>query len=130
LLKGSGSRLDEIEFEGGRRGACHGILLRPKLQYRTALAGQLGSALAESGAIQIDEAYRTMIAGIYAAGECTGNCGQVAVMAAEGVQAAYKINRDLTEEDLANRAPLPQAALTTLKHSGSPLKREWNWDPT
>ena len=40
---------------------------------------------------------------VYAAGDCTGTSGQIVAMAAEGTRAAYAINRDLVQEDLAEK---------------------------
>lgn len=109
-LKGSDGLLDVIEFEDGSLLPRRGIFLRPRLQYSNALARELGCTLAETGAIRIDETYQTTVAGVYAAGECAGTCGQVIVMAAEGARAAYAINRDLVQEDLQQGTLPSQAA--------------------
>lgn len=99
-LNGSDGLLDAIEFEDGSLLPRRGIFLRPRLQYSNALARELGCTLAETGAIRIDETYQTTVAGVYAAGECAGTCGQVITTAAEGARAAYAINRGLVQEDL------------------------------
>ena len=81
--------------------ARRGLFLRPTLQYRDELAKALGCALAESGAIQVDNRCQTSVPDVYAAGDCTGASGQALAMAAEGAKAAFAINRDLVGEDLA-----------------------------
>ncbi len=102
-LKKQDGQLEAIEFDDGSAVIRRAIFLRPKLQYRDALPKALGCALAENGAIQIDEHCQTSVPGVYAAGDCTGCSGQVVVMAAEGAKAGYAINRDLVQEDLSKK---------------------------
>lgn len=99
-LQGANGLLEAIKFEDGSFVSRRGIFLRPKLQYRDELPKALGCALAENGAIKVDDRCQTSVAGVYAAGDCTGASGQALAMAADGARAAFSINRDLVRDAL------------------------------
>ena len=70
-----GQRLESITLRtgGGEQPiACERLACGYGLVPQTRLAQLLGCALGDGGAIAVDEAQQTTVAGIYAAGECTG----------------------------------------------------------
>jgi len=80
---------------------------------RSSLAAELGCDLLEDGSVVVDEAYRTTVAGVYAAGDMARRAtlhwaaSSVIVAAAGGATAAAVIDQDLLSADLG--LPLPFA---------------------
>jgi thioredoxin reductase (NADPH) len=89
----------ELVLEGGEVRACGGLLLPVTLHQRTDVAQQLGVRLREPGmlavdAIATDEMARTSVAGVFAAGDVTGDMPSVANAIAAGSRAAAAIVHD------------------------------------
>ncbi len=118
-LEGEEDRIGGARFESGRFLACEALFFYSRQRQCSTLAQQLGLELDDDGA-QIEHCDTTSgIPGLYVAGNtCTGL--QLVIMAAaDGTQAAFKINQALLEGDieladdaLENDEPVPE--LTTL----------------
>lgn len=99
-LEGEGDQIRGARFESGRFLECEALFFYSRQRQCSKLAEQLGLALDEDGA-QIEHCDTTSsIPGLYVAGNtCTGL--QLVIMAAaDGTQAAFKINQALLELDL------------------------------
>ena len=67
-LTGEGAALASIEFDDGTAMDYEALVIWPR-QRHTDLLARLGLALNDDGGIVVDEAYRTELAGLYAAGD-------------------------------------------------------------
>ena len=79
--------VEGVRLAGGERIACEGVFVALGTAGASDLARKLG-AVTEKGNIVIDGMQRTSIAGVYAAGDCTGGILQVSVAVGEGAKAA------------------------------------------
>ncbi|MBN2558089.1 MAG: NAD(P)/FAD-dependent oxidoreductase [Clostridia bacterium] len=82
--------LQGVEFASGRKEHFDGIFIA----YGSASAAELAKKagiMTENGVVVVDESQRTNIAGIFAAGDCTGGFRQVAVAVGEGAVAAKSV---------------------------------------
>lgn len=76
--------------------ACEMVFVSTPKRPRTGLARRLGARADKAGYLAVDEAGRTTVAGLYAAGDATAGHGhQVTTAAHQGATAATAINYDL-----------------------------------
>jgi thioredoxin reductase len=93
-FEGDDGRLARIVFAGGSTEERSAVFLMPTVT-RSALAGELGCELTDSGAVVIDEDGNTSVTGVFAAGDVAVGRKSVVVAAAAGSIAAYTINAAL-----------------------------------
>ncbi|MHA3772130.1 NAD(P)/FAD-dependent oxidoreductase [Verrucomicrobiota bacterium sgz303538] len=115
-LEGEGEQLRAVRFESGRALECQALFFSSSQKQCSSLAHQLGCELDEEGAlIEHCGTAASGVPGLYVAGNtCTG-LQLVIIAAAEGTQAAFKINQALIEADvdradaaIAQSKPVPQ----------------------
>jgi thioredoxin reductase len=100
-LEGRDGQLEKIVFATGESIARQGLFVRPPQRQRSELPARLGCVL-QDGFVQVDDAGRTTVPGVYAAGDMTGPYQQVVAAAAAGARAAAAINgQDLLREEAA-----------------------------
>ena len=100
-LHGPGDTLTAVRFADGSERALGGLLVPVTLHQRTALAAQLGAAVADpsplsSENVAVDFAFRTSIPGLSAAGDLSAQMPSVAAAIAAGSVAAAAIVGGLT----------------------------------
>ncbi|WP_232702681.1 NAD(P)/FAD-dependent oxidoreductase [Halobacterium wangiae] len=83
-------------------------------EYNTDLAESLGCALADDGALVVDETYETSVEGAYAAGDITHGQNQTVVAMGDGAKAGMALHKDL------RRYPLPPDELDDVEPSNVP----------
>lgn len=96
-LSASEGHLDRIEFADGSPLRLEVLFARPP-QRQVAVVQSLGLALDAGGYVQVDESRQTSIPGIYAAGDLITAVQSATLAAASGVQAAARLNHELTVE--------------------------------
>ena len=97
-LARSGDRLEAVELADGTAVSCDALFAHPP-QRQVALIDALGLALDEGGMVRIDPMTReTSIPGVYAAGDLTTRAQAAILGAAAGMEAAARINAELTME--------------------------------
>lgn len=93
----------KITFSDGSsiyKGAAYLKVVR--VDFRNALAQQLGCELQEGGAVKVDNMFQTTVPGVFAAGDLSHpGLHQVSIAAAGGHTAAAVCNRMLSMEDFA-----------------------------
>jgi thioredoxin reductase len=94
---GDDAGLRQIEFADGQRLSRDVLFLHPP-QRQVPLVHALALATDARGFIHVDEARRTSIPGIYAAGDLTTHAQSAILAAAAGMQAAAALNHELTLE--------------------------------
>lgn len=97
-VRGRDGALEAVLFADGSELARDGLLVPAPLQQRSALARDLGAALAERGGVDADPFGRTTVPGLYAAGDVASPMPQVAGAIADGSRAAAAINDELLAE--------------------------------
>lgn len=97
--------LERVEFADGSPLPLEVLFARPP-QRQVAIVQSLGLALDGGGYVQVDEGRQTSVPGIYAAGDLTAPVQAAVLAAASGMQAAARINHELTAE-LATSGRLP-----------------------
>jgi thioredoxin reductase len=102
LLSEAGE-LRTIEFESGPPLDCDAIFFNTAQVQRTDLASRLGCATDDWGAAETSSRQRTSVGGLFVAGDADRDVQFVVVAAAEGATAAVAINKELQEEDRAER---------------------------
>lgn len=101
-LVGDAPDLSHVVLADGSEVPCGGILVGVRLHQRSALAEQLGVAVAApnplaADAIAVDGMGATSVPGVYAAGDLTAAMPSVATAIAAGSAAAAMIVRDIVE---------------------------------
>jgi thioredoxin reductase len=91
-------RLSAVVFADGTELPRDGLLVFSPLRQRTGLAEELGAALDERGAVDVDGFGRTTVPGLYAAGDVSTLLPQVAAAVAEGSRVAAVLNGDALAE--------------------------------
>lgn len=94
-------RLTGVELASGRVVPRAAVFVRPQLVAHDELLTALGCAIHPNGWVVTDEAGRTSVPGVWAAGNVTNPRAQVVTAAGEGSAAAIAINNDLVEEDIS-----------------------------
>ncbi len=93
------------------------LFVHPAFRQRSDLAAQLGCAVLDDGAIQVDELGQTTVPGVYSAGDMSRTpampspAAQVVMAAAAGARAAVVIDQELLFADsYSSQQPVTQAA--------------------
>jgi thioredoxin reductase len=102
-LRGLDDTLTAVAFVDGGERACRGLLAPVTLHQRSALAEQLGAALADPGpvvvdAIEVDSSFQPNVPGLFATGDVTSQMPSVANAVAAGSTAAAMIVHGLMAE--------------------------------
>ena len=93
-------RLQGVALEGGRTVSREALFIRPDMRPRGGdLFEPLGCDVDDLGFVRVDEAGRTSVAGVWAAGNVANFRAQVITAAGEGSAAAISINTDLVQEE-------------------------------
>jgi thioredoxin reductase len=94
-------RLRGVVLGNGRTVERAALFVRPGIRPRLdGLVEQLGFELDDGGFVRVDDAGRTSVAGVWAAGNVANPRAQVITAAGEGSAAAISINADLVQEDV------------------------------
>ena len=96
-LSGSEGRLELVELAGGSPLHLDVLFARPP-QRQVAVVQALGLALDSGGYVVVDEDRQTSMPGIYAGGDLVTPVQSAVLAAASGVQAAARLNHELTAE--------------------------------
>jgi thioredoxin reductase len=96
-LSGSEGRLERVELAGGDPLGLDVLFARPP-QRQVAVVQALGLELDSGGYVVVDEDRQTSTAGIYAGGDLVTPVQSAVLAAASGVQAAARLNHELTAE--------------------------------
>lgn len=101
-IVGRGGQMKEILFENGKKLRRDALFFDTPATEQSSLLRRMGCEFDERGGVKCGQHASTSIPGVYAAGNITRDV-QLAIVAAEGTQAAFGINRALTREDFAKR---------------------------
>jgi thioredoxin reductase len=97
---GKNGQMEKVVFEDGDSVTVNGGFVLPKPSQTSNLAKELGCKFNSLGGILTDSYGRTNIKGVYAAGDASIVApAQLIIAAAEGLQAAVGVNRDLIETE-------------------------------
>lgn len=102
-LDGTEGRLERIVFDGGLPLERRALFFSTGQHQHSDIAARLGCRFTEKGAVETGECESTNVPGLFVAGDASRAIQLVAQAAAEGVEAAFAINRDLLKEDLLAR---------------------------
>lgn len=99
-LEGDGDRLQRVVLDAGDPIACDALFFNTGQHQRSVLASRLGCTFTDRGGVDAgDLDVATAIEGLFVAGDVTRDVQLVAVAAAEGVKAAFAINKLLLTRD-------------------------------
>ena len=99
-LEGRDGILGRIRFDNGEPLARRALFFSAGQFQRSELAIRLGCEVNDKGTVRTGKYESTHLAGLYVAGDASRAVQWVIVAAAEGAEAAFAINTDLTREDL------------------------------
>jgi thioredoxin reductase len=99
-LEGRDGVLQRILFESGEPLTRRAVFFTAGQFQQSALAIRLGCEFNEKGTVRTGKYESTHLPGLYVAGDASRAVQWVIVAAAEGAEAAFAINTDLTKEDL------------------------------
>lgn len=102
-LEGTGKQLERICFAEGDFLARRALFLAMPQRQRSDLPERLGCKLESGGAVAGREYQKTQIPGLFVAGNASRGLQLVILAAAEGARAAYAINEELQEREIALR---------------------------
>ena len=113
-LEGAGRQLERLVFEDGTSLARQAMFFHGAVRLASPLPQTMGCAMTEQGRIAVDEAGRTSLQGVYAAGDAARRPGQhpgtqVILAAASGALAAIGLHQELMYEDVGLTPALPPA---------------------
>ena len=100
-LDGRRGQLQRIVFVGGQTLERDVMFFNVGQRQASSIAEQLGCGFTPKGAIRTGQYEASDIPGVYVAGDASRLVQLAIVAAAEGAQAAFAINTDLTREDTA-----------------------------
>lgn len=112
-VEGADGVLRAVRFADGSALERDGLLVHAPLVQRTGLAVELGAALDDAGAIDVDAFAQTTVPRLWAAGDAATQMPQVAAAIAEGSKAAALINGDLVAAAAGMRPMVPGRAVPT-----------------
>lgn len=101
-FEGEGEKLRGVRLRSGEFIPREAVFFSPGQYQRSPLAKQIGCAFAEDGGVKCDDNTATDIPGVYAVGNATCGLQLVIIAAAEGTQAAFAMNEELSKRDLEN----------------------------
>ncbi len=99
-LRGRDGILERILFRNGEELARRALFFTTGQSQRSKLAMDLGCEINEKGTVRTGKYEATHLPGLFVAGDASRAVQWVIVAAAEGAEAAFAINTDLTNEDL------------------------------
>jgi thioredoxin reductase len=99
-LRGRDGILEHVVFETGDELARRALFFTTGQTLRSKLAIELGCEINEKGTVRTGKYEATHVPGLFVAGDASRAVQWVIVAAAEGAEAAFAINTDLTKEDL------------------------------
>jgi thioredoxin reductase len=99
-LEGHDGILDRIVFDTGESLPRRALFFTTGQFQQSALAIRLGCEFNDKGTVRTGKYESTHLPGLYVAGDASRAVQWVVVAAAEGAEAAFAINTDLTAEDL------------------------------
>ena len=99
-LEGRDGVLERIVFEGGGDLRRRALFFTTGQFQRSNLSNQLGCEFNDKGTVRTGKYETTHLSGLYVAGDASRAVQWLVVAAAEGAEAAFAINTDLTKEDL------------------------------
>lgn len=103
-LDHDGDVLTSIVFKDGQSLACDAIFFEPSCHLGNQLANRLGCEFEKDGRqIATDDANRTCIPGLYAAGDVATKHSHISTAVASGANAAFAINHDIVAEQIKKR---------------------------
>jgi len=113
-LEGEGNRLRQLRFSDGVTVARRILFFHGDVALSSTLPVQMGCALTEQGRIEVDEAGRTSLPAVFAAGDAARRPGQhpatqVILAAASGALAGITLHQELMHEDVGFTPALPRA---------------------
>jgi thioredoxin reductase len=100
-LEGHDGMLRCIRFDTGETLPRRALFFTTGQFQRSALAIRLGCEISDKGTVRTGKYESTHLRGLYVAGDASRAVQWVIVAAAEGAEAAFAINTDLIQEDLA-----------------------------
>jgi thioredoxin reductase len=100
-LEGRDGTLERIVFDSGDPLPRRALFFTTGQTQRSQLAIELGCEFNDKGTVRTGKYESTHLPGLYVAGDASRAVQWVVVAAAEGAEAAFAINTDLLEEDLA-----------------------------
>ena len=103
-LEGRGNQLSRIVFRNGEKLARRALFFDTPSTEQSSLSHTLGCEFSEHGGVKCGQHSATSVPGAFAAGNITRDVQLAIVAAAEGVRAAFGINRALTREDFSKKA--------------------------
>jgi thioredoxin reductase len=106
-LEAQDGRLAAVRFADGERLVRDGILAHTPLVQRSALAADLGATHREDGTVDADRFGRTVVPGLYAAGDVATFPPQIAAAIAGGAMAAAILNGEAVAAEHGLPAMLP-----------------------
>jgi thioredoxin reductase len=101
LMAGPDGKLATILFRDGSSRRCDGLFHLAKAKQSSPLVEKLGCELGSHGTVKTSEYEKTNVPGVWVAGDASRRVQWAIVAAAEGALAAFAINTELTEEDVA-----------------------------
>ena len=119
-LEETSGQLDQIVFEGGSSVKRQVLFFHGPVRLSSSLPERLGCALTDSGRIEVDEAGRTSISGVYAAGDAARRSAeypatQVILAAASGALAAIALHQELMYEEVGLAPALPPRVIAAVR---------------
>jgi thioredoxin reductase len=99
-LRGRDGMLERILFEEGEALPRRALFFTTGQFMRSKLAVDLGCEISDKGTVRTGKYEATHLTGLFVAGDASRAVQWVIVAAAEGAEAAFSINTDLTKEDL------------------------------
>jgi thioredoxin reductase len=119
LLEGEDGMLRRIVFTQGAPLPRQAMFFHHGQHTRLQLATRLGCTFSEQGFIESDDQQMTCVPGVYVAGDAVRDVQLVIIAAAEGVRAAFTINKALIRDDLQPRSEAPpEITADTSAHTG------------
>ena len=99
-LDAEGTRLTSVVLSDGKSVACDALFFNTGQHQRSPLASCLGCKFTDRGGVDAGELdVTTDVEGLFVAGDVTRDVQLVAIAAAEGVKAAFAINKLLLSRD-------------------------------
>lgn len=93
--------VERIVFTDGSSEAFAVLFAKVQMKQQTDLCDQLGCALTDAGLLKIDEAHKTTVNGVFAAGDNSHLPRTISLAVASGTKAGFMINWELTVEKAA-----------------------------
>jgi thioredoxin reductase len=103
-LEGRGGRLRELVFRNGDKLRRDAMFFDTPSAEQSSLSRRIGCEFGLRGGVKCGQHAATSVPGVFAAGNITRDVQLAVVAAAEGVRAAFGINRALTREDFSRKA--------------------------